>query len=146
MPIPLRAAIGLSLLLLAIAQGGWSRAALGAAITLPASDVPTRAADPAATGSGELVEIAGHWVENPFPTRAMAEQFSAYLAWTKRNGLSRLAVFEPLPADRLHTSATLSTERLLPTPVMVEQFDAYLRWIRTTGLSRFYAFAAVNYD
>lgn len=144
MPIPIRAAIGLSLLLLAIAQGGLSRAALGGPITLPAPDAP--AINPAGGTHGEWVEIAGRWVENPFPTRAMAEQFSAYLAWTKDRGLSRLAVFTPLPADRTHASPNLSSERALPTPAMTEQLDAYLRWTKATGRSPFFAFAAVDYD
>lgn len=81
-----------------------------------------------------------------FPTEAMAEQFEAYLAWTKAQGLSRLAVFERLSDDQIQYSPNLSAERPLPTPEMAEQFAAYLRWTREQNLSRFYAFQAANFD
>ena len=83
---------------------------------------------------------------NLFPTEAMAEQFEAYLAWTKAQGLSRLAALERLSDDQIHYSPNLSAEMPLPTPEMAEQFAAYLRWTREQNLSRFYAFQATNFD
>jgi hypothetical protein len=77
---------------------------------------------------------------NPFPTRAMAQQFADYLAWTKAQGLSRLAVFETLSGDRI------SGDVELPSEEMREQFNAYLRWTELRGLSRYYAFNVTNFD
>ncbi len=81
-----------------------------------------------------------------FPTEAMAEQFEAYLAWTKEQGLSRLAAFERLSQEQIHYSPNLSVEMPLPTSEMAEQFAAYLRWTREQKLSRFYAFAQTDFD
>jgi len=83
---------------------------------------------------------------NVFPTEAMAEQFEAYLGWTKAQGLSRLAAFELLSDEQIHRSPNLSAEMPLPTPEMAEQFAEYLRWTRKQNLSRFYAFQATNFD
>jgi hypothetical protein len=81
-----------------------------------------------------------------FPTKEMAEQFAAYLAWTKAQGLSRLAAFESLPAEQVHFSPNLSAQRSLPTPEMAEQFNAYLSWTRSEGLSRFHAFQVSDFN
>ncbi len=82
----------------------------------------------------------------PFPTQEMADQFDAYLSWTKENGLSRLAVFESPDPSRMHHTANLSDAFVLPTPEMSEQFAEYLRWTREQGLSEFYAFKVTEYD
>jgi hypothetical protein len=76
----------------------------------------------------------------------MAEQFRAYLTWTKQQGLSRLAVFETLDPRQSHRSPNLSVQQTLPTPEMQAQFEAYLSWTRREGLSPFYAFSMVDFD
>ncbi|KAA6184845.1 hypothetical protein F2Q65_11070 [Thiohalocapsa marina] len=81
-----------------------------------------------------------------FPTDAMAEQFAEYLAWTKQNGLSRLAAFESLQRGEVHESPHLSAEVSLPTAEMTEQFHAYLQWVRKQGLGDFYAFQVTEFD
>jgi hypothetical protein len=81
-----------------------------------------------------------------FPSATMAEQFEAYLAWTKAEGLSRLVAFESLPADEIHHSPDLSGQMRLPSAEMAEQFDAYLRWTQEEGLGRFHAFQVSQFD
>jgi hypothetical protein len=85
---------------------------------------------------------------NPFPSRAMAEQFADYLQWTKAQGLSRLAAFEALMADADEQGASDRSKALaaLPSQAMAEQFDAYLRWTEEQQLSPFYAFKVTNFD
>jgi hypothetical protein len=81
-----------------------------------------------------------------FPSAEMAEQFRAYLTWTKQQGLSRLAVFETLDPRQSHLSPNLSVQQALPTPEMQAQFEAYLSWTRREGLSPFYAFSMADFD
>ncbi len=71
-----------------------------------------------------------------FPTQEMEDQFNAYLAWTKEQGLSRLAAYEP------RTGA----EDVLPNEAMRDAFEGYLRWAVETGRGRFYAFTVKNFD
>jgi hypothetical protein len=80
------------------------------------------------------------------PTPAMARQFAAYLAWTKREGLSRLAAFERLADPEIHASRDLAVSAGLPTAAMTEQFEAYLRWTREQDLGRFHAFNVSSFD
>lgn len=84
--------------------------------------------------------------QDAFPTPEMAEQFEAYLAWTKAQGLSRLAAFEEPDANRIHLSPNLSAEPRFPTPEMAEQFADYLRWTREQRLGRFHAFKVSTFD
>jgi hypothetical protein len=93
------------------------------------------------------VSVTEHVVsEQVFPSDEMAEQFAAYLAWTKEQGLSRLVAFETLRPEQIHLSPNLSAQRPLPTPEMAEQFHAYLKWTREKNLGRFYAFQANDFD
>jgi len=68
-----------------------------------------------------------------FPTRAMEEEFTNYLAWVGAQGLSPLVAFESLIREE---PVGLASRR------MEEQFEAYLRWVDHEGLSPFYAFGA----
>jgi hypothetical protein len=111
-----------------------------------ASDV---AADQAALAEADgslspVAELAV--VDQSLPTAEMAEQFDAYLAWTKEQGLSRLAAFETLNPAQIHLSPNLSAQFPLPTAEMAEQFNAYLQWTREQNLSRFYAFQITDFD
>ncbi len=85
---------------------------------------------------------------NPFPSQTMAEQFADYLAWTKAQGLSRLAAFEALmdQADQASSNRITGRTTELPNQQMVEQFEAYLRWTEAQQLSPFYAFKVTNFD
>jgi predicted YcjX-like family ATPase len=85
-------------------------------------------------------------VDRALPSVEMAEQFDAYLAWTKEQGLSRLAAFETLSPEQIHRSPNLSGQFPLPTAVMTEQFNAYLQWTREQNLGRFYAFQTRDFD
>jgi hypothetical protein len=98
------------------------------------------AAKPARLSPGPTI-----YVEDAFPSAAMAEQFEAYLAWTKAEGLSRLAVFEALQRDGQGTPE-LSAQPLLPTAAMQAEFDAYLAWTQEQGLSPFHAFKVTDFD
>jgi hypothetical protein len=101
--------------------------------------------------TSDLASVPSHGLVTPhipadvFPTAAMAEQFSAYLAWTKSRGLSRLAAFERLEQQVPGPMADDSATGLL-SPEMSEQFAAYLRWTEEQGLGRFYAFKSVDFD
>jgi|GEM_PF-1060874 len=81
---------------------------------------------------------------NPFPTKTMAVQFADYLAWTKSQGLSRLAAFKAL--RDLEQGKVADQALPFPSKQMAEQFDAYLRWTEQQGVSRFYAFKVTNFD
>jgi len=81
---------------------------------------------------------------NPFPTKAMAKQFADYLAWTKAQGLSRLAAFEILQDIEQRKMAAEALP--FPSEQMAEQFDAYLRWTEDQQVSPFYAFKVTNFD
>jgi hypothetical protein len=75
-----------------------------------------------------------------FPTQAMQEEFSAYLDWTKDQGLSRLVAFESVIAGEDVAGARLRSQR------MEDQFVAYMIWVQEYELSPFYAFAVTNFD
>lgn len=81
-----------------------------------------------------------------FPTDAMAEQFRAYLAWTKARGLSRLAAFEQLHRAGVDATPEQAMAAQLPSREMAEQFAAYLKWTQERELGKFYAFKAVDFD
>ena len=76
----------------------------------------------------------------------MVEQFAAYLAWTKAQGLSRLVVFEDLEQGDGPRPPDQRAEPQLPTAAMRAQFDAYLAWTRAQGLSPFHAFKVTDFD
>lgn len=110
------------------------------------SSAPLTPLSPAVVDVAELRSLdAG---SNPFPSQAMAEQFADYLAWTKAQGLSRLAAFEALmdQADQATSSARSGRPAELPNQQMAEQFEAYLRWTEEQRLSPFYAFKVTNFD
>ncbi|HSQ07831.1 MAG TPA: hypothetical protein VLM84_09095 [Chromatiaceae bacterium] len=71
-----------------------------------------------------------------FPTQAMEDQFLAYLAWTKAQGLSRLVAFEP------RTGAA----DVLPNEAMRAAFEDYLVWTTRNETGNFYAFSVTNFD
>ncbi len=134
MPYPTLIAGGFSLALLA--AGNLAATETG---YLPAPSLPTSTSVVTAT---ELRRIDD--ASNPFPTKVMAEQFADYLAWTKAQGLSRLAVFEAL---RDTEKGEFATEVLpFPSEQMAEQFEAYMRWTEEQQISPFYAFKVTNFD
>ncbi|NEX18112.1 MAG: hypothetical protein C1943_16255 [Halochromatium sp.] len=135
MPYPTLIAGGFSLAMLAAGnlaatETGYSR--------MPSFDSPHLVVTTA-----ELRDIDA--ASNPFPTKTMATQFADYLAWTKSQGLSRLAAFKAL---RDLEQGKVAADQALPFPnaQMAEQFDAYLRWTEEQGVSRFYAFKVTNFD
>lgn len=79
-----------------------------------------------------------------FPTQAMEDAFTDYLAWTREQGLSRLAAFEPVVRDFPADQGSLSGR--FPTQEMEEQFKAYLAWAGDSPNSLFYAFRAVEFN
>lgn len=125
--LPFILAGGLSLLLAAADHVGADGAA---ALTPPATGQTVAARIPA----------------DAFPSPEMAEQFAAYLAWTKAQGLSRLVAFEHPDRDRAHLSPNLVGGTRLPTSEMAREFAAYLRWTRDQGLSPYHAFSVSNFD
>ncbi len=141
MPYPTLIAGGFGLAMLAASH-------LAATETGHASS-PTRPASPPVVDAAELRSLDAD--ANPFPSQAMAEQFADYLAWTKAQGLSRLAAFEALMdrADQASSGARQSQPEqpaALPSQQMAEQFQAYLRWTEEQELSPFYAFRVTNFD
>lgn len=118
-------------------------------LSLLLSSVDHAAAENLASAAPQVSPPAAARVAIPhdaFPTPEMAEQFAAYLAWTKAEGLSRLAAFEQLEHGDVHLSPNLMPSAGLPTPEMAEQFEAYLRWTREERLGRFHAFMVSNFD
>jgi hypothetical protein len=79
-----------------------------------------------------------------FPTQAMEDAFNDYLAWTREQGLSRLAAFEPVVRDFPAGQGSLSGR--FPTQEMEEQFKEYLAWTGDSQYSLFYAFRAVEFN
>jgi hypothetical protein len=71
-----------------------------------------------------------------FPSQEMEDQFSAYLAWTKAQGLSRLVAYEPRPG----------VEDVLPNEGMRQAFEDYLQWAVRTDRGLYYAFTTRNFD
>lgn len=56
-----------------------------------------------------------------FPSQAMEEELTAYLRWTKMQGLSRLVAFESM------IDGGSFADNPLPSRRMEEQFGAYMR-------------------
>jgi hypothetical protein len=82
-----------------------------------------------------------------FPTQDMEEAFHAYLDWTKANGLSRLAAFEPVQRDfGGDVTGDGSLSGRFPNQEMEDQFKAYLNWTAHTDAELFYAFRVTNFD
>lgn len=76
-----------------------------------------------------------------FPTQAIEEEFTAYLRWTKDEGLSRLVAFEYM----LDLEGESPSGRF-PTQAMEEQFLAYIQWVNDRRISPFYAFGISDFD
>ena len=82
-----------------------------------------------------------------FPSQEMEQAFQAYLTWTKRQGLSRLAAFEEggrglEPA----VNARVSAKGGFPEQEMEDAFQAYLAWTEKTDAGPFYAFRVTDFD
>jgi hypothetical protein len=110
----------------------------GAAVALTLLAAGPRAAETAAAATDQL-HFAGNGqvsASGPFPNQEMEDQFAAYLAWTKVEGLSRLVAYEP------RTTA----DEILPNAAMRDAFEDYLKWAVATGRGRFYAFNTRNFD
>lgn len=82
-----------------------------------------------------------------FPAQHIEDAFSAYLDWTKEQGISRLAAFESRPG---HLEGGLdeagSRSGRFPSQAMEDSFVAYVQWIDRAGLSPFYAFKVTDFD
>ena len=79
-----------------------------------------------------------------FPSQAMEDAFTDYLAWTRTEGLSRLAAFEPVVRDFPEGQGSLSGR--FPNQAMEDQFKEYLAWTAEGNSSLFYAFRAVEFN
>jgi hypothetical protein len=79
-----------------------------------------------------------------FPTQAMEDAFHDYLAWTKAEGLSRLAAFEAVDRDFPEGEGSMSGR--FPNQEMEEQFKEYLAWTTEGKTNLFYAFRVVDFD
>jgi hypothetical protein len=137
MMLPTVITAGMTLLLLAAGDLAAGRAADPGQTEPPAAAV----AEPTSLSPGPTVHA-----KDAFPSPAMFEQFAAYLAWTKAQGLSRLAVFESLERGEGPRSSDQPAQPQLPTVAMQAQFDAYLAWTRAQGLSPFHAFKVTDFD
>jgi hypothetical protein len=139
MPYPTLIAGGFSLAMLA--AGNLAANETGSS-SAPNFDTPIFDSSYNVVTKAELRKIDAD--SNPFPTQAMATQFADYLAWTKSQGLSRLAALKALHALEQGQAA----DQVLPFPnqEMAEQFEAYLHWTEEQGVSRFYAFKVTNFD
>jgi hypothetical protein len=82
-----------------------------------------------------------------FPEQGMEEAFEAYLAWTKEQGLSRLAAFEAVERDLNAADQGMgSMSGRFPNQGMEERFKDYLAWASEGDSRLFYAFRAVDFD
>lgn len=131
--------------------GGFSVALLAAgnlaAMETGYRSAPSSPTSSTPTASSVVTRAELHRIDdaaNPFPSKAMAQQFADYLAWTKAQGLSRLAAFEAL--RDIEQGQRASEVLSFPSEQMAEQFDAYLRWTEEQQVSRFYAFKVTNFD
>ncbi len=79
-----------------------------------------------------------------FPSQEMEDAFNDYLAWTKTQGLSRLAAFEPVVRDFPEGQGSESGR--FPNQAMEDQFKEYLAWTGEGNSGLFYAFRAVDFD
>jgi len=137
MMLPTLMTAGMTLLLLAAGDLAAGRAAD------PEQTAPRTAAiaEPTSLSPGPTIHA-----KDAFPSAEMVEQFAAYLAWTKAQGLSRLVVFEGLEQGDGPRPPDQRAEPQLPTAAMRAQFDAYLAWTRAQGLSPFHAFKVTDFD
>jgi hypothetical protein len=103
---------------------------------------PVDSVEPVGEGSLDLEPaINGQVSANGlFPSQSMEDEFTAYLKWTKEQGLSRLIAFEPL------FDSGSSAAGDLPTEEMSEQLVAYINWVEEEGISPFYAFMVTDFD
>jgi len=111
---------------------------IAGAIALSLFALGPRAAENATRGANDLEPAINGQVSRSgtFPTQEMEDQFDAYLAWTKAQGLSRLAAYEP------RTSA----QDVLPTPAMRDAFEDYLQWAVRSDRGIYYAFRSRSFD
>ena len=79
-----------------------------------------------------------------FPSQEMEDAFNDYLAWTKTQGLSRLAAFEPVVRDFPEGQGSESGR--FPNQAMEDQFKKYLAWTSEGKSDLFYAFRAVEFN
>jgi hypothetical protein len=79
-----------------------------------------------------------------FPSQEMEDAFNDYLAWTKNQGLSRLAAFEPVVRELPEGQGSESGR--FPNQDMEDQFKKYLAWTGEGNSSLFYAFRAVEFN
>jgi hypothetical protein len=82
-----------------------------------------------------------------FPSQEMEDAFTAYLDWTKAEGLSRLTAFETTEKtlERALTGDGSQSGRF-PTQAMENQFKAYLAWLDGSDAGLFYAFRVTSFD
>jgi hypothetical protein len=66
-----------------------------------------------------------------FPSQEMEDAFNEYLVWTRAQGLSRLAAFEPVVRDFPEGQGSLSGR--FPNQAMEDQFKEYLAWTGEDG-------------
>ena len=99
------------------------------------NDASARQLEPALNGEVSATGL--------FPSQAMEDAFNDYLAWTKTEGLSRLAAFEPVVRDFPEGQGSLSGR--FPNQVMEDQFKEYLAWTGEGHSGLFYAFRAVEF-
>ena len=105
--------------------------------------------DPYSSGLNNVVGNGGpKWQVNAatglFPSQEMEDAFKDYLAWTKTEGLSRLAAFEPVVRDFPEGQGSLSGR--FPNQAMEDQFKEYLAWTGEGHSGLFYAFRAVEFN
>jgi hypothetical protein len=128
---------------------------------IPTAIVPAIAALSLLAGSANSVEYAADEAQidlepaingsvsasGLFPTQALEDEFTAYLRWTKEEGLSRLVAFETdaTPVEPAADGAVSASGRF-PTQSMEDQFVAYNDWVSDTGISPFYAFSVTDFD
>ena len=79
-----------------------------------------------------------------FPSQEMEDAFNEYLVWTRAQGLSRLAAFEPVVRDFPEGQGSLSGR--FPNQAMEDQFKEYLAWTGEGHSALFYAFRAVEFN
>jgi len=108
------------------------------AIALTLFATGPRAAAPAGANPNELEPAINGQVSASglFPSQEIEDQFNAYLAWTKAQGLSRLVAYEP------RTGA----EEVLPNQAMRQAFEDYLKWAVESDRGIYYAFTTRNFD
>lgn len=114
-------------------------AALAVAGSLQAAEFTTTTNQGLEGGANGEVSLCGR-----FPTRAMEDQYDAYLAWVDANGLDVTHAVAPeiRPVASLDggLNGKVSATGRFPTQAMEDQFNTYLNWVEREGLDQDYAF------